>query len=362
MPCGTTSTHFCEAGTELGRVHRDAKDGKSLFISAGAKDDPLLVVDDLHVEFRSRQGVTKAVSGLSYHVNAGETVAILGESGSGKSVSAQAVLGIVPSPPGKVTRGSIRFKETELRSLGETGMRRIRGHQISMIFQDSLAALNPVYSVGWQVAEILRLSGMRKGAAHERAVQLLDRVGIPEASARLRDYPHEFSGGMRQRVMIAAALALNPALVIADEPTTALDVTVQSQVMGLLAELQRDTGMGLVLITHDLGVVAEVADRVIVMYAGRKVEEATTEKLFDHPRHPYTVGLLQSVPGVKEPGERLTPIPGQPPDLRSTPTGCPFHPRCPHAMEVCSIELPEFKVSSSNVGSACHLTEETLEA
>ncbi|HVE28090.1 MAG TPA: ABC transporter ATP-binding protein, partial [Sporichthya sp.] len=249
------------------------------------KDDrPLLEVEDLHVEFRTREGVAKAVNGVSYSVAAGETLAVLGESGSGKSVTAQAIMGILDTPPGYVTGGQVRFRGENIFDLREDDRRKLRGPSMAMIFQDALSALNPVFSVGWQIGEMFRIhQGMSRRESKLKAIELMDRVRIPSAKDRVNDFPHQFSGGMRQRVMIAMSIALNPALLIADEPTTALDVTVQAQVMDLLAELQRESGMGLILITHDLGVVAEVADRVVVMYAGRRVEEASVYELFDHP-------------------------------------------------------------------------------
>jgi oligopeptide transport system ATP-binding protein len=293
---------------------------------------PVLEVDDLHVEFRTRSGVVNAVNGISYAVNHGETLAILGESGSGKSVSAQAIMGILDVPPAVITGGGIRFQGRDMLTMDAEDQRQIRGPGIAMIFQDALSALNPVYSVGFQIGEMFRVHrGTSRKEAKQHAVELMDRVRIPAAARRVNDYPHQFSGGMRQRVMIAMALALDPRILIADEPTTALDVTVQAQVMDLLKDLQRDTGMGLVLITHDLGVVNEVADRVAVMYAGKIVETGTVDDVFTRPAHPYTLGLMNSIPQVEAKGGRLNPIVGQPPNLAAIPSGCPFHPRCPRA-------------------------------
>src|SRR3954471_1545633 len=290
---------------------------------------PVLEVDDLHVEFRTRSGVVNAVNGISYSVDEGETLAILGESGSGKSVSAQAIMGILDVPPAVITGGGIHFQGRDILKMNDEEQRQIRGPGIAMIFQDALSALSPVYSVGFQIGEMFRAHrGTSKKEAKQHAVELMDRVRIPAAARRVNDYPHQFSGGMRQRVMIAMALALEPRILIADEPTTALDVTVQAQVMDLLKDLQRDTGMGLVLITHDLGVVNEVADRVAVMYAGRIVERGIVDDVFANPAHPYTAGLMSSVPQVEAKGGRLLPIPGQPPNLAAIPSGCPFHPRC----------------------------------
>ena len=320
---------------------------------------PLLAVEGLSVEFQVRAGVVEAVNGLSYTLGEGETLAILGESGSGKSVSAQAVMGIIDSPPGFVTGGSVRFRGVDLLRLAERDRRKVRGQRIAMIFQDALTALNPVFTVGWQIGEMFRKHrGMSKGEAREEAIRLMELVKIPLAADRVDGYPHEFSGGMRQRVMIAMALALDPDIIIADEPTTALDVTVQAQIMELLAELQSQTGMGLILITHDLGVVAEVADRVVVMYAGSKVEEAPIDELYATPRHPYTLGLMQSIPRPDIHTERLKPIEGSPPDLMAIPSGCPFRPRCPYAKDLCATTKPPLVEVGPGRVSACHFTDE----
>ncbi|MCM4083854.1 ABC transporter ATP-binding protein [Paractinoplanes hotanensis] len=324
--------------------------------------EPLLEVEDLSVEFRTRDGVVRAVNSVSYTVLPGETFAVLGESGSGKSVSAQAIMGILDTPPAHVTGGAIRFAGQDLLTVGEQQRRRLRGDRIAMVFQDALTALNPVFTVGWQIAEMLRIHrGCSRAEARRQAAELLDRVRIPAAADRLGDYPHEFSGGMRQRVMIAMALALEPELLIADEPTTALDVTVQAQILELLAELQADNGMALVLITHDLGVVAEVADRIAVMYAGRVVETADASRLFRAPAHPYTEGLLASVPRVSARAGRLEPIGGAPPNLARIPPGCPFHPRCRHRRPVCRVDDPPLYRVESGRRSACHFFEEVLD-
>ncbi|MBC2875168.1 MULTISPECIES: ABC transporter ATP-binding protein [Streptomyces] len=324
--------------------------------------DALLEVRDLHVEFRTRDGVAKAVNGVSCSVDAGETLAVLGESGSGKSVTAQAVMGILDSPPGRVTGGQVLFRGQDLLTMGAEHRRRLRGDRLAMIFQDALSALNPVLTVGAQLAEMYEVhQGMTRRDARARAVTLMDRVRIPAAKDRAGDYPHQFSGGMRQRIMIAMALALEPDLIIADEPTTALDVTVQAQVMDLLAELQREFTMGLILITHDLGVVADVADRIAVMYAGRVVENAPVRDLYAAPAHPYTQGLLESVPRLDRKGRELHAIKGLPPSLVAIPPGCPFHPRCPRAQDVCRTDRPPLFPVAPGRSSACHFWRETLD-
>lgn len=322
---------------------------------------PLLEVSDLHVEFRMRDGVVKANNGISYTLNHSETLAIVGESGSGKTVSAQAVMGIIDTPPGYITQGTARFRGVDLFTLPDSERRAIRGAKIAMIFQDALTALNPVFPVGWQIAEMYRTHlGTSKSEARKQTIELLDRVRIPGAKDRVNAYPHEFSGGMRQRAMIAMALALDPEVLIADEPTTALDVTVQAQIMKLLQDLQAETGMGLILITHDLAVIAEVADRALVMYAGKGVEEATIKELFKNPGHPYTLGLLQSIARPEQKGSRLVPIEGSPPDLRHVPSGCPFHPRCPFRKEICTEVEPPMTAFRDGRASACHFVEEVL--
>ncbi|GAA0918524.1 ABC transporter ATP-binding protein [Streptomyces thermoalcalitolerans] len=322
----------------------------------------LLEVRDLHVEFRTRDGIAHAVNGVTYAVDAGETLAVLGESGSGKSVTAQAIMGILDIPPGRIGGGRVLFRGTDLLTLKEEQRRRFRGARMAMIFQDALSALNPVLTVGDQIGELFTVHrGMSRKDARARAVELMDRVRIPAAARRVRDYPHQFSGGMRQRVMIAMALALEPDLIIADEPTTALDVTVQAQVMDLLAELRRAHGMGLILITHDLGVVADVADRIAVMYAGRIVESAPVHDLYRAPAHPYTRGLLDSVPRLDHKGRRLRVVRGMPPNPRSLPPGCAFHPRCPLAREVCRTDVPPLYEVSGTRASACHFWRECLD-
>jgi oligopeptide transport system ATP-binding protein len=325
------------------------------------RTEPLLEVRDLYVEFRTRDGVARAVNGVSYSVGAGETLAVLGESGSGKSVTAQAVMGILDSPPGRITGGEILFRGQDLLALKEDERRRIRGTGMAMIFQDALSALNPVLTVGDQLGEMFTVHrGMSRKDARAKAVELMDRVRIPAAKERVGQYPHQFSGGMRQRIMIAMALALDPDLIIADEPTTSLDVTVQAQVMDLLAELRRELGMGLVLITHDLGVVADVADRIAVMYAGRIVETAPVHALYRAPAHPYTRGLLDSIPRLDQKGEELYAIKGLPPNLMHIPPGCAFHPRCPMAQEVCTTDEPELFLVNRDRGSACFFWRDCL--
>ncbi len=328
---------------------------------SGGPGAALLEVDDLYVEFRTDYGVVHAVNGISYTLAAGETLAILGESGCGKSVSAQSIMGILDSPPGFVTGGEIRYKGRNLLTMSSKEQRDIRGEEISIVFQDALSSLNPVFTVGAQIGEMFRRHrGSSRADAKKAAIELMERVRIPSARERVNDYPHQFSGGMRQRVMIAMAIALDPAILIADEPTTALDVTVQAQIMDLLSELQRETGMGLILITHDLGVVGEIADRIAVMYAGRIVETGVTDTVFSAPAMPYTEGLMASIARVDQKGQRLNPIVGAPPNLADLPTGCPFHPRCPRATDRCRAELPPLREILPGRRSACHYAEEVL--
>ncbi|MDN3294569.1 ABC transporter ATP-binding protein [Streptomyces ficellus] len=323
----------------------------------------LLEVRDLYVEFRTREGIAHAVNGVSYAVDAGETLAVLGESGSGKSVTAQAVMGILDMPPGRITGGEILFQGRDLLTLKEDERRKVRGARMAMIFQDALSALNPVLSVGDQLGEMFVVHrGMSKKDARAKAIELMDRVRIPAARERVGQYPHQFSGGMRQRIMIAMAMALEPALIIADEPTTALDVTVQAQVMELLAELQRELDMGLILITHDLGVVADVADRIAVMYAGRIIETAPVHDIYKAAAHPYTQGLLDSIPRLHHKGRELYAIKGLPPSLLDIPPGCAFHPRCPRARDVCRTDVPPLHPVAPDRRSACHFWKETLDA
>jgi peptide/nickel transport system ATP-binding protein len=294
--------------------------------------EPLLRVEDLRVEFPTEDGVVKAVDGISYDVGRGQTLGIVGESGSGKTVAALSILGLTRAQ-GARTTGRIVFEGRDLVSMGEAELRKIRGNEIAMVFQDPLSALHPLYRVGAQIVEAVRAhQDVSKAQARKRTIELLGLVGIPDPGRRVDDYPHEFSGGMRQRAMIAMALANEPKLLIADEPTTALDVTVQAQILALLEQLKSELGMSIVIVTHDLGVVAEMAEEIAVMYAGRIVETATTEALLDHPEHPYTWGLLRSIPTLDGPRkELLTPIPGSPPSLIDPPSGCHFHPRCAYA-------------------------------
>ncbi|MEV4346070.1 ABC transporter ATP-binding protein [Actinoplanes sp. NPDC049596] len=323
---------------------------------------PLLQVNDMHVEFRTRDGVARAVNGVNLILRPGETLAVLGESGCGKSVTAQAIMGILDSPPAFVTKGEVLYRGVDLLRLPENERRQVRANRIAMIFQDALSALNPVYSVGFQIGELFRTHrGLSRSEAKRRAIELLDQVRIPDAKNRVDDYPHQFSGGMRQRVMIAMALALDPDVLIADEPTTALDVTVQAQIMGLLAELQRERTMGLVLITHDMGVVADVADTIAVMYAGKVVEYAPVHDIYAHPAHPYTKALLESIPRLDFKGRGLNVIRGLPPALTDIPHGCPFHPRCAYARDVCRQDPPPpaYQIARNRIAS-CHFIREVL--
>jgi oligopeptide transport system ATP-binding protein len=312
------------------------------------------------VEFRTRNGIARAVNGVNLSLEPGETLAVLGESGCGKSVTAQAIMGIIDTPPGFVTGGEIRYRGVDLLKLPEAQRRKVRANRIAMIFQDALSALNPVFTVGFQLAELFREHrGMSRADSRARAVELLDLVKIPAARQRVSDFPHQFSGGMRQRVMIAMALALDPEVLVADEPTTALDVTVQAQIMNLLAELQRERNMGLVLITHDMGVVADVADRISVMYAGRVVEEAPVRDIYATPAHPYTKALLQSIPRIDLKGQQLSVIKGLPPALTMIPPGCSFNPRCGYARDVCRADpLPPRLPVAPGRTSACHFWKE----
>jgi len=301
---------------------------------------PVLQVDDLAVEFVTEVGWLNVVDGITFDVRERETLGLIGESGCGKSVTAQAIMGLIATPPGRVTRGSIRLDGRELLQLDEHEMRDVRGRQVAMVFQEPMTSINPAFTVGQQISEILRRHlGSSRRAARARAIDLLARVGIPAPSERVDDYPHQLSGGMRQRALIAMALSCEPRLLIADEPTTALDVTVQAQVLELLAGLQDELRMSVLLVTHDLGVVAETCDRVVVMYAGEVVETSEAASLFAHPRHPYTAALLECLPGLRA-DEPLRPIPGLVPARYSLPTGCLFHPRCRYAVEACATERP----------------------
>jgi oligopeptide/dipeptide ABC transporter ATP-binding protein len=321
--------------------------------------EPLLEIEDLHTFFYTDTGVARAVDGVSFRVGAGETVGVVGESGCGKSVTALSILRLV-RPPGRIEPGShIRFEGTDLMALDERAMQKVRGNRIAMVFQEPMTALNPVFTVGDQIAEVARIhAGMSKRDAWAKAVEMLTLVGIPAPEQRASEYPHQLSGGMRQRVVIAMALVMNPALVIADEPTTALDVTIQAQILELMADLSRRLGTSVLLITHDLGVVAENCARVIVMYAGEVVEEATTATLFDAAHHPYTEGLLGAMPRVGGEAERLATIPGTVPPPTAWPAGCRFHDRCPYAWDRCAREHPPlYQIGGGHV-SRCHLAEE----
>jgi peptide/nickel transport system ATP-binding protein len=326
--------------------------------------DALLEVDSLRTWFFTRDGIVRAVDGVSFHVMPGETLAIVGESGCGKSVTALSILRLVASPPGRIVDGSIRFAGRNLLSLTDAQMRDVRGNDISMIFQEPMTSLNPVLSIGHQIAETLTLhQGLDRKAALARAVEMLRLVHIPEAERRVEQYPHQLSGGMRQRVMIAMALACNPKLLIADEPTTALDVTIQAQILDLMRELKQKIDAAIVLITHDLGVVAEMAQRVVVMYAGRKAEEAPVRELFRRPLHPYTKGLLTSVPKLgasllPERLPRLAEIAGTVPSLKDEIPGCPFAPRCGFATDICTREMPVFEEKEEAHYAACFHSDE----
>ena len=325
-----------------------------------ATRQPALEVSGLTTYFFTREGVVRAVENVSFSVDKGETLAIVGESGCGKSMTALSIMRLIPEPPGRIVAGSIKLEGQDLMQLSPAEMRDVRGNDISMIFQEPMTSLNPVMRIGKQISEALILhQNMTKAEALARSVEMLKLVRIPEPERRVREYPHQLSGGMRQRVMIAMALACNPKVLIADEPTTALDVTIQAQILDLIVKLQEELGAGVILITHDLGVVAETADRVIVMYAGRKVEEAEVRTLFANPQHPYTRGLLASVPrlatvvGEEAQSTRLAEIPGIVPPLHSLPEGCAFAPRCPHAIEKCRVDRPEYEEKRTDHWAAC---------
>jgi len=323
---------------------------------------PLLEVKNLRVEFRTGRETVQAVNGVHFNVNRGEVVAVLGESGSGKSVTAATIMRLLPTPPAKVVGGEILFKGRDILTLKNSEWRQMLGREVAMVLQDALTALNPVYSIGWQIAEVFRVHGEHdRRKAYEKAISLLERVGIPAARQRANDYPHQFSGGMRQRVMIAMAVALSPSLLIADEPTTALDVTVQAQIMELMTKISREEGMSILLITHDLGVAVDYADRVCVMYAGRVVDSGRVENVLRQPAHPYTLALMQSAPQAQDKGQRLKPIVGSPPDMAHPPPGCPFHPRCGFATDICRVELPPEISVAPGRKSACHHAQQVFE-
>ncbi len=321
---------------------------------------PLLQVNDLKTHFFTRDGVVKAVDGVTFTLEKGKTLAVVGESGSGKSVTALSLMRLIPDPPGKIVSGEILFKDEDVLGMSDAKVRALRGDRIAMIFQDPMTSLNPVYRVGKQIGESLRLhKGMSKKQALDRAIELLEMVGIPNPADRAKDYPHQFSGGMRQRAMIAMALACDPDILIADEPTTALDVTIQAQILDLMVALQQRTSTSIIMITHDLGVVADIADDVMVMYGGKQVEYSMSEEVFYRPMHPYTWGLLDSLPrhDVDEKGT-LLPITGQPPSLIHVPAGCSFHPRCPYAQDVCRSAVPELLEVAPGHLAACHFAGE----
>lgn len=306
-----------------------------------SSDQPILEVKDLEVEFHTDSGVVQAVNRVSFDLYPGETLGIVGESGSGKSVTNLTMLGLTPQPPGKVVGGSVKYDGQELLSLSQKQWQNVRGKKIAMIFQDPMTALNPFLTVEEQLVEVTMLHmGLSRAEASKHAIELLQKVGIPGAEKRIGDYPHQFSGGMRQRVMIAMAISCQPDILIADEPTTALDVTIQAQILELMKTMQQEFGTAIIFITHDLGVVASICDRVMVMYAGRKVELSTTVNIFKHPRHPYTMGLLNSAPRWDQGEDELQAIDGQPPDLLNLPTGCSFNPRCQFVQDECLQQTP----------------------
>jgi len=321
----------------------------------------LLLVQDLRTRFHTPEGTIYAVNGISYKLGEGETLAVVGESGCGKSVSMMSILGLIPIPPGEIASGSALYQGRDLLQMTDAELEQVRGKEIAMIFQDPMTALNPVLTIGRQITEVLeRHMGMSRQQAHLRAVELLEMVGIPSAAARLRDYPHQFSGGMRQRVMIAMALSCLPSILIADEPTTALDVTIQAQIVELVIRLREQVGLAMIWITHDLGVVAGLADRVNVMYAGFIVEEAPVDDLYDNPRHPYTLALLAALPRVdRRRDRRLKSIPGAPPNLLVEPHGCPFAPRCEFVIERCRAETPPLTPVAPGHQIACWVDIDT---
>ncbi len=321
--------------------------------------EPLLSVESLRTWFHMPDGIAKSVDGVSFHINAGETLGIVGESGCGKSVTALSILRLI-QPPGRIEAGSrIVFEGKDLVTLDDAGMRNIRGNRISMIFQEPMSALNPVFTVGDQVAEVARVHGTRsRRKAWERAVEMLTLTGIPSPGERAKQYPHQLSGGMRQRVLIAMALIMNPAMIIADEPTTALDVTIQAQILELLTDLKKRLGTAILMITHDLGVIAETAERVLVMYGGEVVEEAAVTTLFEDAHHPYTEGLMNAMPQITESRERLNVIPGTVPPPTAWPSGCRFRDRCPYSWERCETEHPPLYQVGERHTSRCHLAEE----
>ena len=340
-------------------------------MASNTSSERLLSVQDLHVRFETEDGVVQAVNGLSFDIHRGEVFAIVGESGSGKSVTAMSILGLLPSPPAVVDGGAILWREDDLLSVNQQRLRQIRGGEIAMIFQDPLTALNPVHSIGRQIGEVMRIHrGMSKKQARAHAIEMLELVGIPQAATRVDMHPHEFSGGMRQRAVIAMAIACKPDLLIADEPTTALDVTIQAQVLDVLNDIKEEIDSAILLITHDLGVVAGMADEVLVMYAGSEVERGSVDEIFYESAHPYTTGLLGSLPKMNDPDSELRPIGGQPPSLINLPTGCAFHPRCPVAQipSPCSEIVPvsqkltaKTEAPESEHRAACHFAQDLVD-
>ena len=337
-------------------MKKDTKNYVDLKTQPIPEGQHLLEVDDLKMYFHTEDGVVHAVDGVSYTLDRGETLGVVGESGSGKSVTHMTIMGLIPMPPGHVEGGSVTYRGHDLLNMSEEEMQHVRGNDIAMIFQDPMTSLNPVYKIGRQVGEGLRLHrGYSKKEALARAVELLDLVGIPEPEKRVNEYPHQFSGGMRQRVMIAMALACDPDILIADEPTTALDVTIQAQIIELMQEMQKKNGNAIVMITHDLGVVADMADKIMVMYAGHPVEFGTADDIFYNSRHPYTWGLIRSIPEqVIDEKKPLTPIHGNPPSLVNLPAGCAFAPRCPYATDKCRAEKPDKHQIGDGHYSMCH--------
>ena len=352
--------------TRASRCDTDVKDGTPLPTPADESRRPLLSVRNLTTSFATESGVVHAVRGVSWDIYPGEVLGVVGESGSGKSVSMGAVMGLVPSPPGIVTGDEILFEGRDLLTLPRREMRSIRGREISMIFQDPMTSFNPVRTIGHQISEAIRVhERVSKKAAKARVVELLKLVGVPSPETRYGQYPHEYSGGMRQRAMIAMAIVNRPKLLIADEPTTALDVTIQAQILDVLTSIREETDAAMVLITHDLGLIAEMADRVMVMYGGKAVETTDVHSLFASPSHPYTIGLLESLPRIDVDATTITSIPGQPPSLASPPTGCYFHPRCAvtQGREVCAVDEPPLAPfgADPNHLSACHFAGEVAD-
>ncbi len=320
----------------------------------------LIEIKELSIQFKTDKGIVPSVNKVTYEIFPGETLGLVGESGCGKSVTAHSIMGLIPKPAGRIAHGEIVFRGEDLARATEKRMREIRGGEIAMIFQEPMTSLNPVYTVGDQIMEAIMLHTEKTfEEARVLAIEMLRKVGIPSPEVRVDEYPHQLSGGMKQRVMIAMALSCNPSLLIADEPTTALDVTIQAQILELMQELQKDTGMAILMITHDLAVVAEVCDRVVVMYGSRIVETAKVEELFEHPRHPYTIGLFASIPRIDDDSDRLTPIPGFVPSPMNFPSGCKFHNRCSKAEHRCTLEEPELREIRPGHKVACHFADES---